>query len=150
MFASRNVLDWTESASMHLSDSSDANVFDQLREAPNLSNFAMDGCSVHPLQGDMNATTDKDLMVFAAERPTMRMADIQGSSFNLWEPDTGEYYAGQENEVGPVLQQKRIRSAGKTDRFSLFDFAWCDDPTHPSSIHVSYSETLLITPIDAQ
>ena len=135
-FASRYVLDWTESASIPmLSDSSDANVFDQLREAPNLSNFAMDGCSVHPLQGDMNATTDKDLMVFAAERPTGAWPIYKGSSFNLWEPDTGEYYAwGQQNEVGPVLQQKRIRSARQNRSiFSLFDFAWCDDPnTHPS------------------
>ena len=54
----------------------------------------------------------------------------KGASFDLWEPDTGVYYASVEaDEITEHLQEKRQRShRHRRSPFSEFTKDWIDDP----------------------
>lgn len=53
-----------------------------------------------------------------------------GASFNLWNPDTGVYYAStQSAKITDHLQQKRLRQHSRSNSaFSKFTLSWIEDP----------------------
>src|SRR5690606_20541581 len=55
----------------------------------------------------------------------------KGASFNLWEPDTGTYYAWADPEhITSYLQQKRLNQARhRRSAFSLMSGEWIAEPT---------------------
>jgi len=78
----------------------------------------------------MNATTAKPMMDFTEDCPDGFWPVYKGASFDLWEPDTGDYYAWSDpGVVTPVLQEKRLR--GNRSVKSVFhecDADWCANP----------------------
>ncbi|MBB2986660.1 Eco57I restriction-modification methylase domain-containing protein [Terracoccus luteus] len=51
------------------------------------------GWEFRPVQGDLNATTDKQLLEFDVAEPRDRIPVVTGGSFNIWEPDAAPPYA---------------------------------------------------------
>lgn len=123
-FAVNEVLNWTTNASLPLlPDEEGGEVFVQLRAAPRLD--AKDGdWRARPLQGDLNATTGKPLMdLDSSGCPRGFWPVYKGESFDIWQPDTGTYYAwANPKVVVPHLQDRRVRGGGNSKSpFSEFD-----------------------------
>jgi hypothetical protein len=51
------------------------------------------GWEFRPVQGDLNATTDKPLLEFDVTDAGCRIPVVTGGSFNIWEPDAAPPYA---------------------------------------------------------
>ena len=147
-FEREEVLAWNDTASLPLlPDPESVAVFAQMRKAPRLDMNEFlgggsvacpprprDGCdsaeTVHGLRpaqvrwrarpdAELHATAQKNLMTFEGkERIDGYWPVYKGESFDIWNPDTGVYYAWA--DAGPVLdwlQRKRLR-AGKGRRDS--------------------------------
>ena len=118
-FGRHDVLAWNDSASLPLlpSDRS-VEIFAQIRKAPRLD-LNIDGEWRARPDAELHATTQKWLMDLDSETcPDGYWPVYKGESFDVWSPDTGQYYAYA--DPGPVqewLQRKRLR-AGKSKRDS--------------------------------
>jgi hypothetical protein len=114
---------WSDAASFPLLPSPKAvGVFALLRSHPSLGTRGGDWYA-RPIQGDFNATTDRDYFDFDPIDSEGLWPVYKGASFNLWEPDTGVYYAWVDpEEIVPVLQEKRRRSARRSSS-PFTDFA---------------------------
>ena len=121
-FYSAEVRNWNDTASLPLlPNERSVGVFAQLREAPRLDLNVARQWRARPVQGDVNATLQKDLMDLRSEEcPDGFWPVYKGESFDLWTPDTGIYYAWA--DPGPALdwlQAKRLR-AGQSKHDSPF------------------------------
>ena len=118
-FSRDEVLSWNDSASLPLlpSDRS-VEIFAQLRKAPRLD-LNVDGQWRARPDAELHATAQKPLMdLDSATCPDGFWPVFKGESFDLWSPDTGQYYAYADPEpVLAWLQAKRLR-AGKSKRES--------------------------------
>ena len=118
-FGRHEVLSWNDSASLPLlpSDRS-VEIYAQLRKAPRLD-LNVDGQWRARPDAELHATAQKYLMDLESETcPEGFWPVYKGESFDLWTPDTGQYYAFADPE--PVLEwlpRKRIR-AGSSNRDS--------------------------------
>jgi hypothetical protein len=110
------VVGWTDSAALPLLPSEESGeVFLKLRKAPRLDRDDGKSWLARPY-AELHATNDKKLMKFAPSQPDGFWPVFKGSSFDVWESDTGSYYGWADPEkVKPVLQQKRMRSAKSAD-----------------------------------
>ena len=123
-FGSGEVLAWNDYASLPLLPDPDSiAVFAQIRKAPRLD---LNECKSEKVtwrarpDREMDATNQKHLMIFEdkEDRTDGFWPVYKGESFDLWEPDTGRYYAWADPEpVLEWLQKKRVR-AGKSRRDS--------------------------------
>ena len=128
-FRAREVESWNDTASLPLLPSDESvEVFAQLRKSPRLD--LNDGVSwrARP-QTELHAKADKPVMDLESKQcPDGFWPVYKGASFNLWNPDTGTYYAWADpGRVLGHLQGKRMR-ANKRSAFAEFDQAWRDDP----------------------
>jgi hypothetical protein len=117
-FAASEVMAWNDTASLPLLPTAEsAHVFAQLRQAPRLD--LNDGTTWRARPDtELHATNQKDMMDLESEKcPKGYWPVYKGESFDIWEPDTGSYYAWADpNTVIPWLQQKRTNSArGRRD-----------------------------------
>ena len=130
-FTAEEVTGWTDSASLPLLATEESlEVFAQLRKAPRLD--VNDGKSwrARP-HAELHATNDKELMDLKSEdRPRGFWPVFKDESFDIWEPDTGRYYAWADPKgVTKVLQQKRLRGARNArSPFSESADHWLRDP----------------------
>jgi len=130
-FIGEEVLSWNDSASLPLLPSGDSiEVFAQLRKAPRLDLDEPGQWKARPHR-ELDATNDKPLMdVKSKTCPSGFWPVYKGASFDIWEPDTGKYYAWADPAVvTPVLQEKRLR--GHRSVKSVFhecDAPWCANP----------------------
>ena len=113
------VLAWNDSASLPLLPNEDSvGVFAQLRTAPRLD-MNIDGHWRARPDRELDASLQKHVMELDSDEcPDGFWPVYKGESFDLWNPDTGSYYAYADPE--PVilwLQDKRIR-AGRSRRDS--------------------------------
>jgi hypothetical protein len=124
-FAGVEVLEWTDTASLPLLPTEESlDVFARLRASPRLTLKDTGSWRVRPLQGDLNSTTGKEVMDLQSEKcPRGFWPVFKGESFDLWQPDTGRYYAWADPKVVmSQLQQKRIRGhRTKNSPFAEFD-----------------------------
>lgn len=129
-FAVTDVGAWTDTWALPLLPSEDSGeVFAHLRKSPRLDVKIDGGWRARP-QRELDATNDKQLMKFADTQPDGYWPVFKGESFDIWEPDTGTYYAwGNPNKLLTALQQKRVRS-GKLERsaYSEFSDSWRRNP----------------------
>ena len=105
-------LTWSEAASFPLLPSPEAAVvFQKSTSHPSLGTHTK-GWRARPVQGDFNATTDKGLFILEEnEAPADAWVVYKGASFNLWEPDTGVYYAWAiPGVVTDELQRRRVKA----------------------------------------
>ena len=113
------VLQWNDSASLPLLPSNESvDVFAQLRKAPRLDLNEAGRWRARP-DAELHATSQKPLMdVENAERPKGYWPVYKGESFDIWNSDTGVYYAWADPKpVQDWILSKRIR-AGKGRRNS--------------------------------
>jgi hypothetical protein len=122
-FAAAEVMRWTDSASLPLLPTEESlAVFARLRQAPRLD---LNGHSwrARP-HTELHATNDKGLLdVESAARPRGHWPVYKGESFDLWQPDTGRYYAWADPDaVLEALQARRLRAArNRRSPFAEFD-----------------------------
>lgn len=129
-FKVEDFLSWSESASFPLLPSANAaTVFKKLRAHPSLGQHR-EVWRARPIQGDFNATTDKSLFILKEEdAPGDAWPVYKGASFNLWQHDTGIYYAWADPDVVTTeLQRRRVKGQGRTNSpFSEFSREWATD-----------------------
>ena len=128
-FRAREVEAWNDTASLPLLPSDESvEVFAQLRKSPRLDLNDGTGWRARP-QSELHATRDKPLMdLESAECPEGFWPVYKGASFDLWTPDTGEYYARADPErMLDHLQGKRARARGR-GAFVEFGAGWRADP----------------------
>src|SRR5207248_46075 len=114
------VASWTDTASLPLLPTEESlDVFTQLRRSPRLDLDDGRDWRARP-QRELDATNDKGLMdLQSARSPEGFWPVFKGESFDLWQPDTGRYYAwGDPQVLLPRLQEKRLR--GQRNRRSVF------------------------------
>jgi len=113
-FPRETVEGWTDTASLPLLPTDDSiDVFVQLRRAPRLDLNNGKSWRARP-DREMDATNQKPLMKFAEDQPDGYWPVYKGESFDLWEPDTGSYYAwAKPDKVMKWLYEKRLSSAMK-------------------------------------
>jgi hypothetical protein len=129
-FAVRDVLSWTDTAALPLLPTEQSgDVFLQLRRSPRLDLNEAGEWRVRPY-AELHATNDKKLMRFADDRPEGYWPVFKGESFDIWEPDTGTYYAWADPEkVMKAVQKKRMNSAKLArSAFSEFPANWIKNP----------------------
>ncbi len=122
---------WSDAASFPLLPSAEAAaIFQKLRSHPSLG-LHRDEWRARPIQGDFNATIDKSFFILDEDdAPSDRWTVYKGASFNLWEPDTGTYYAWADPDVvTEELQRRRVKGQRSAkSAFSEFSREWATDP----------------------
>ena len=103
---------WSASAAFPLiPDPKSADVFRQMKQSPGLAE-ARKNWEFRPLQGDLNATSERRVLEFDVEAPKGRIPVVTGASFHLWAPDAGAPKAyGVPEVLRPYLTDKLARSA---------------------------------------
>lgn len=117
------MLDLNNTASLPLlPDERSVGVFAQLRKAPRLDLNELGQWRARPYR-ELDATKEKYLMDLASrERPEGYWPVYKCESFDLWNPDTGVYYAWAEPEPAlEWIQSKRLR-AGNYKRSAHYEF----------------------------
>ena len=114
-FLSSNVSKWNESISLPIFQSADCvAVFEKMRNFQDLGINIENSWFVRPYS-EFHATNDgpKKNKIFELDYdscPEEYWPVYKGSSFNIWEPDTGEYQGGANPEIAlNAIQQKRER-----------------------------------------
>jgi hypothetical protein len=129
VFRADEVTSWTDSASLPLlPDDGSLEVFTQLRKTPRLDLDDGESWRARP-HAELHATNDRPLMDFEAEEPPADHWPVyKGESFDLWDPDTGTYYAWADPaRVLSALHEKRLR-ANRRSAFIEFSHNWRDNP----------------------
>jgi hypothetical protein len=129
-FEADDVLSWTDTAALPLLPAEQsAEVFAELRKAPRLD-FNYETTWRARAYTELHATNDKSLMKLVEECPDGFWPVFKGTSFDIWEPDKGAYYAWAKPEkVIAHLQQKRNRGRrnSKSPFFEFMDSNWFRD-----------------------
>lgn len=137
-FKLEEVFSWTDTTALPLLPSEDAaEVFAQIRKAPNLGVNNKNSWRVRPY-AELHATNDKPFMDLSEQPPDGFWPVFKGESFEIWEPDTGTYYAWADPEVMTKhLQEKRVRSnRNARSVYSEFDAKWAADK---KTLHCYYA-----------
>jgi hypothetical protein len=128
-FSTKAFRTWTANASFPLLPSPEATkVFTKLRAHPRLDDGGGEWL-VRPVR-ELDATNDKKHMIVLEEQPNETWPVYKGASFDLWNPDTGEYYAWADpSYITEVLQSKRQRQQRNSrSAYSAFPMAWAANP----------------------
>jgi hypothetical protein len=80
---------------------------------------------------ELHATNDKKHMIFEDEPPAGAWPVFKGASFDLWTPDTGQYYSWADPDyITNLLQAKRLnQQRNPRSAFSAFSREWAKDPS---------------------
>jgi hypothetical protein len=118
VFPSEEFRSWSEGASFPLLPSPEiARVFQKLRAHPRLD-APHTGWRARPVT-EFHATNDKRFLDFSDEAPAGAWPVYKGASFNIWDNDTGVYYAWAEPDVVRAELQRR-RISGHRNRRSAY------------------------------
>lgn len=106
-----------------------ARIFRTFLRHPRIGEDQRGSWMVRPVR-ELDATNDRREMLPAPDSTEGLWPVYSGSSFNLWEPDTGEYYAWAEPaHITAFLQDKRLRQQRlASSAFSAFPRTWALDP----------------------
>lgn len=149
LFRVEEVLSWTDTAALPMLPSDESvEVFAKLRESARLDSNQYSDWRVRP-HTELHATNDKRLMQLTSTKPEGSWPVFKGESFDIWESDTGVYYAWADPDtVLPELQQSRKRSA-KLARSAFFGFppAVLNDPSTlpPTSPRIAFRDVTRAT-----
>jgi hypothetical protein len=129
-FSAAELEGWTIGAAFPLLPSAQSGeVFLRLRAHPRLDDDARTW-RARPIR-ELHATDDKGLMVFEPKSTDDLWPIYTGASFNLWNPDTGRYYAWADPEVvlQALLEKRVVQQARGRSAMGEFDSAWARDAT---------------------
>lgn len=103
---------WSSTAAFPLiPDSVSADVFRQMKKSPRFDS-PRTAWEFRPLQGDLNATSERRVLEFDVEEAKGRIPVVTGASFNIWRPDANAPKAyGDPDVLRPHLTEKLARSA---------------------------------------
>lgn len=122
-FPVSEVLTWTDAAALPLLPAEEsARVFAQLRKAPWLNLDEGDKWRARPCT-ELHATNDKDLMELVEKKPSGYWPVYKGESFDIWNPDTGSYYAWADPKVITEHLFKKRSRASRSRKSPFFEFA---------------------------
>ncbi len=144
-FAASEVTSWTDSASLPLLPTEESlEIFTQLRKSPRLGLNDGESWRARPHR-ELDATNDKELMdLKSADKPPGFWPVFKGESFDIWQPDTGRYYAWADPEIVlPELQSTRLRGAGnRKSPFSEFsrDFLRKAETLPPNFARIAFRD----------
>ncbi|RIK74178.1 MAG: hypothetical protein DCC67_16905, partial [Planctomycetota bacterium] len=135
-FAGEEIASWTDTASLPLLPTDESlEVFQRLRSAPRLDSNDSSNWRIRPVQGDLNSTTGKPMMDLESDGcPAGFWPVYKGESFDLWQPDSGTYYAWADPAVVTSHLQDKRRRGRKLRSSAYFEFqhdrpaAWWNDP----------------------
>ena len=124
-FFKQDVLEWNDTASLPLLPTDKSiEVFAQIRRAPRLDLNENGQWRARPVT-EFHATSSKKYMDLVSEAcPKGYWPVYKGESFNLWTPDTGNYYAyadpatAQEGALETRMNAAKLRSSAHSE-FSL-------------------------------
>jgi hypothetical protein len=123
-FTANEVCGWTDTAALPLLPTEESlEIFACMRKSRRLDCNDAHSWRARPYT-ELHATNDKEVMDLKSEhQPHNYWPVFKGESFDIWEPDTGKYYAWADpNVVIPVLQQTRLRGGrSKNSPFSELD-----------------------------
>lgn len=109
-------LSWSSTAAFPLvPEPKSAEVFEQLKRSPRFDEPRVDW-EFRPVQGDFNATADRDK--FSSERANVSdpIPVLAGASFNLWSPDFGDPYAYGDKEFLRAAAAAKLARAVRNSR----------------------------------
>ena len=124
-FSSWDFETWTETAAFPLLPSPEAaGVFAKIRIHPRLDNSDGDWFA-RPVR-ELDSNLDKKHMILQEEQPEGAWPVYKGASYELWNTDTGEYYAWADPDyITDVLQAKRLnQQRNSRSAFSAFSLEW--------------------------
>ena len=127
-FSSGDFETWTETAAFPLLPSPEAaGVFTKIRFHPRLDYNGGDWFA-RPIR-ELDSNLDKKHMILQEEQPAGAWPVYKGASYDLWNPDTGEYYAWADPDyITGVLQAKRLnQQRNSRSAFSAFPIEWARD-----------------------
>jgi hypothetical protein len=121
----RAFANWSDGASFPLLPSEDSvRVFLRLRGHPRLD---AGGDWIARPYAELHATNDKKHLLLSPDSTDGLWPVYGGRAFDIWVPDTGEYYAWADPDyIAKVLQDKRVRARASFDGFSR---DWLNDPS---------------------
>jgi hypothetical protein len=104
---------WSSTAAFPMiPDRASAEVFRQMKLSPRFDAVS-ENWAFQPVQGDLNATADRDYFDVDLSNPAGRTPVVKGASFNLWDPDFGPPYAyADPAELRRHLTTKLARAIG--------------------------------------
>lgn len=131
---------WSSTAAFPLiPDPKSAEIFTQMKRSPRFDAVRPDW-EFRPIQGDFNATSDKDKFEFDIEESKGRIPVLAGASFNLWDPDFGEPYAyAQPNILRNALRSK-LERAIKTRRSAYFGMEFDSDQLPMNQARIAFRD----------
>ncbi|WP_275003083.1 Eco57I restriction-modification methylase domain-containing protein [Promicromonospora iranensis] len=105
-------LGWSNTAAFPLiPDPESAAVFRQMKQSPRFD-APRENWEFRPLQGDLNATSERRVLEFDVDKPRGRIPVVTGASFKIWNPTAGLPKAyGRPDVLRPYLTEKLTRSA---------------------------------------
>lgn len=106
---------WSNSSAFPLvPDAASAQVFLTMKRSPRFDE-ARANWEFRPLQGDLNATSDRRVLEFDVESDQGRIPVVTGASFNLWNPSAAPPKAyAKPSVLRPFLREKFDRSSRLT------------------------------------
>ena len=127
-FTKTEVFSWTDTAALPLlPNEKSLSVFSQLRKSPRLDRNSENNWRARPT-AELHATNDKfieidgkemELMVFSEKKPAGYWPIFKGESFDIWNSDTGVYYAWADPDIARTrIQSKRKR--GQRNKRSVY------------------------------
>lgn len=126
-----DLLSWSSNASFPMFPSVNAQkIYMKMRKHPRFDSKAF-SWHTRPLQGDLNSTTGKRFMKLNPSDTAGLWPVYKGASFNLWVPDTSEYYAWADPQsITRLLQERRQLQSRRTNSiFSHFSQDVIADPS---------------------
>ena len=127
-FATEDFEAWTETAAFPLLPSSEASgVFAKIQSYPRMDDGGGDWFA-RPIR-ELDSNLDKKHMILQEEQPAGAWPVYKGASYDLWNPDMGEYYAWADPDyITSVLQAKRLnQQRNSRSAFSAFSLEWARD-----------------------
>jgi hypothetical protein len=120
-------LSWTGTAAFPLiPDALAGDVFRQMRKSPAFS--STEGFEFRPLQGDLNAASNKDLFNTNLNTAKGDVPVLTGSSFNLWEPDFNNPYGyGSAKTLKHILEKTKNSASQVRSAFNGMKISTAED-----------------------
>ena len=136
---------WSNTAAFPLiPDPVSAEIFRQMKKSPRFD-AARPDWEFRPVQGDMNATTDRAVMEFDTDADRGRIPVFTGASFNLWDPDAGTPYAYARPDVLRPHLAKKLDGAVRNSRSAYYRLKFVPPTLPMDSARIAFRDVARAT-----
>jgi hypothetical protein len=132
---SKELISWSPTFSFpQIPDPVSGEIFKTMRKQPRFDKVE-ENFHFQPLQGDLNATSDKDLFAFDTEEPKGRIPVMTGASYNLWNPDFGLPYAYADETALRNYLFNKLNASVNNKRSAYYGMSFDDKDRLPLDAH---------------